>query len=719
MNDMRSIMLLNLMREMMYKKIVFLISIILLLGLIISQSYQELIDQKKDFSVSENSEIDINGKKYVVIEGAEVRFNEKGFQFSVSREGTIIIDGNDFFIVGSEDKPAQFIFDTEGKLTTGTTFTTKEGAFTLRGYSLPLPENSEVEYLKYTISINVPPNTEINPSISDPKKTEGILEIKTKEKGFLKITGGNFQVIDAENNPKETNLYFANDNGKLRVYFTDKTAAFMNDKGEIDFTIVNPNHGTQNPEIDLVFDDRISYSKPYVLATKTRIGSFARKGNGPIISIGPGNRIDLGGNLEGGNDLSQDRTVFFQGRNGFVILNRGETDKIPTLQMKGDSLYNPDRESFYIGKVKSGSKLYHKPGSLIEGVNHGEGTVALRVLAYDDKGKKTPHELYVNNENEYRIFSEDTAKKLMDPFSYIIEEVTNRAEKIFSPGVAINQLSQERKQQLIQLGNEDRKDLIKNYLKPGGIAALEKRLDELYHDVLGNSAVSASVQVLTKEKNSLGSGTIVGYNEGKVYVLTAAHVVNEEEDQENIEIYLQSLQDPGKSTKLDKEPGIPGKIVAYSERLGVKGLIAENLDKRDLALLELTPDSFQMEELKRRGYVQIAPPEFGVNEGDRAVFVGCPQGNFYVRGCRITEIMDIIGTDTLEINSEPYKGQSGGGLFMDGKLIGVVQSGRPASTKYPNEIGGFANLESIHKFLDENGYSFLYKFIIFILFRKS
>ena len=62
---------------------------------------------------------------------------------------------------------------------------------------------------------------------------------------------------------------------------------------------------------------------------------------------------------------------------------------------------------------------------------------------------------------------------------------------------------------------------------------------------------------------------------------------------------------------------------------------------------------------------------------------------------------------------------SGGGLFKGRYLVGVTNSGYYNTDsrgnidyRNPQDAGGFSNLRSIYKLLDESGYSYVYRFIL-------
>ena len=672
-------------------------------------------NQTDDFSTSKEGEFILNNKKYYLLENTKVDFEKGKIIFEPTKSGILMINNQEFNIKYDKDNPPKFILDKDGKLITGTKFTTQEGKFELRGYILNLPENSIVEYLEDKIVITAPVSSEIIPNVEDSKNIEGFLEIKTKEPGFLKIQGGNIQALK-EMSPgkyenKETRIFYEYKDGKLRTYFEDKSINFLNDNGELDFRIINNGFGTNDPRVYLVYDEKELVSKKSnVLIKDDRIGSFNFLGKGPIIEIGNGNRIGVGLNKEGGNDLSDERTLSFQSDKGFAILNKFGDDRTPVLQISGNSIYGPDKKSFFISNdnIRQKPEIHHEPKPIIEGINHGDGTVSLIVHPFDSEGNRIAYDLFVNNENEYAIFKQGL---LDDPKIYgFKKDNLKEAVSLFSSGISFNQMSSERKIEFLQLSYEARKDLVENFLKTGGVAALEKELERIYgpsRDIITRASVKVSVGSKT------GSGTLVGIKDNKIYLLTAAHVVEENgKIIEDFEVYLTSPENKYISTGKYKAEPILGKVVAFSKRQGAfkyykeRGKYEPNPENLDLALLELTPTNQQLEEVKKRGFVKIAPSDFDLRVEEKVVMIGCPRDMFYARGCRITSISKTTGTNSLKVDISPYPGMSGGGLFKDRYLVGVVQSGG----------GGFGNLESIYTLLGDK-YSFLYRLMLLIIKR--
>lgn len=676
-----------------YLGVVFLI--LILVSLIISQDSEE--DKKEDFVTTEDGEVVINGKKFYLLKNTEVNYVEDNAVIKPLKGGIIKIDGKEFNIKIDKDNPSKLIVDKNGELIEGTKFTAEEGEFTLRGYKLNIPKDSKVEYFKDRIVITAPSGSELTPEIEDVEKVEGKLEVTTKEPGFLKTSKGDLQLLEDVNDlktVKKTSLFYEQKDGKLYTYIKDEFGVFLNDKGEAEFTFINTRFSEENPNLYLVNDEKDLVVGASILLKENRIGSVSYTGDGPIIKILAGNRLGSGVNVDGSNDLtSGEKTLSFQGKNGFAIMNRVVKGKIPSLQFSGDSVYGPDEKTFLTKNPKDRLEIRYIPKSIIKGVDHGKGTVALRIFPYDDNGKRIKlFDLFVNDENEYITYPPGV---LGDPTAIVYD---SKKDQYFSSGVFFDQLSSESKKEYGQLIKGDREKLYEAYNK-GGSAALEKGLQEFYGPSK-NPVLKAIVKIHSSVKKDVGSGTIVGVKDGKYYVLSAAHVVEGEKD---ILIDLSSTDDNYKPSKEKDSSSIKAKIVANSER----GY--DTPDQKDLVLLELQPTNSQLEEIKGRGFIKIASKESDVKVGDKGFYVGCPVGTYISRGCTVTEIDKITGTDSLRTKSNPIAGQSGGPYIINGKLVGVTHSG---SFGY----GGFASIPSMLKFFEDNPkYKFLVKFILIFI----
>ena len=606
---------------------------------------------------------------------------EKNYIQIVGKGGykEITINGKKFDVKYDSENPPKFVLDKKGNLDKGTEFQTKKGEYNLRGYKIDLPKNSKVEYLKDKVVVTVPKGSKIkNPSIEG--KLEGVIEIKTDGKYFLKIPQGNVGAVEESNGAytlkEETSLFYGPGKDGIRMYTKEKYTTFFTGEGKPEFTIIN----LKEDELDLVFDNKkVDAERSSVLVTKDEIGSINLEGEGAIISIASDNRLGIGkGQLEAGK-----KTLSYQGKKGYAVLGKGLGGDNPLIRLQGESLYGPDKKVF-LGDADEG-EFYYKPNKVIEGVKNGDGAIAINAKLYDKDNKPLPYVILTTNENSHLLAPE---KDLRGPEKYYVTEGV-----VYGANAAFNQLTPKGRKELIQLGAGERTGFL-NQLKGGGdVAAIQANINKV---LLQSNPLRSSV--------ALGgcSGTLIGYSEeGNPMVLTAAHCVREGGSRN---VWLNNLNDGSKADRGVR--GIYADVVAYSSR----GYQYD--ETKDLALLKLRPGEQQLAQIEKRGFARISPRKDFVKVNDKVTMIGCPSSTFYSRSCTVLRIDQTTGTDSLRTDLKPYNGQSGGGLFKGRHLVGVVQSGRSGRAQ-----GGFGNLESIYELLDDSGYSYLYKIFFVFIFK--
>ncbi len=461
------------------------------------------------------------------------------------------------------------------------------------------------------------------------------------------------------------------------MYTKEKYTTFFTEDNKQEFTIIN----LKEDELDLVFDNqKVDAKRSSVLVTKDEIGSINLEGEGAIISIASDNRLGIGKDqLEAGK-----KTLSYQGKNGYAVLGKGLGGDNPLIRLQGASLYGPDSRVF-LGDADEG-EFYYKPNKVIEGVKNGDGAIAINAKLYDKDNKPLPYVILTTKENSHLLAPE---KDLRGPEKYIV----GPDSVVYGANAAFNQLTPESRKELIQLGAGERTGFL-NQLKGGGdVAAIQTNINKV---LLQSNPLRSSV--------ALGgcSGTLIGYSkDGSPMVLTAAHCVRRGGSRN---VWLNNLNDGSKADRGVR--GIYADVVAYSRRS------YQYDETKDLALLKLRPDAQQLEQIKKRGFARISPRKDFVKVNDKVTMIGCPSSTFYSRSCTVLRIDQTTGTDSLRTDLEPYKGQSGGGLFKGRHLVGVVQSGRSGKAQ-----GGFGNLESIYELLDDSGYSYLYKIFFVFIFK--
>lgn len=578
----------------------------------------------------------------------------------------------------------------EGKLVEATFKTTgdKPTEYMIGNYKYKINPGSEVRFTKGedgkddSITIIQPVSKDIViPETIDPEAEKKVgIDILTNEIGSINTPLGIFQSAKGKDGnyiPSVSKLSYRFENGKMRVFTSDKVSGFFNEDGGRDFTVINPVEGSEIYFASSESD--IDLSKKTVLVSDTQIGTFSTIGEGPAISIGSGNR--LGGRMK---ELSQGgKTLSFQSKDGYAVLSNGENGDNPLLRLKGASIYGPDGKS--ISGSKDNDDFYYNPGTKIAEVNHGDGTIPINVALIGKDNKQLPYVFLTNDQNKHIMVSNS---KLSNPAKYFVDSNGD----IYSANAAFNQLSLEGRKEFVRLHTGNQQEFIKQLNEGGKIAAIQKEISDR---VLKNNPLASSVAL-----NGC-SGTFVGFHNGKPMVLTAAHCVSGVGGTRNV--WLKDLTEGSTKSRLNEDKPIYAKVVAFSARD----------TGSDVALMELYPNEEQLVELNKRGFTKIIPPTEAENLkiGDSATIIGCPHYTFYSSSCTIRGISETTGTNTLRTDVSPVKGMSGGGLFKDGYLIGVTAShsvgGSPA--------GYFANPKSIYELLDKTGYSDLYKIFIILV----
>lgn len=184
-------------------------------------------------------------------------------------------------------------------------------------------------------------------------------------------------------------------------------------------------------------------------------------------------------------------------------------------------------------------------------------------------------------------------------------------------------------------------------------------------------AATVRLRVVDAKGYDLGTGTIIDSRPGQTLILTCGHIFRQWA--QGSQVYV-ALFDGEQTTE------IVGKLEAY-ELDDKKGL--------DLGLVSISTDH-------PLPACRVAASGKGVLVGAPVSSVGCGGGEPpTVQQQKITA-MNRYKTNDLECSAMPEAGRSGGGLFnRSGRVIGVCMLADP---KYRE--GLYANLKAIHKFLD-------------------
>jgi len=236
-------------------------------------------------------------------------------------------------------------------------------------------------------------------------------------------------------------------------------------------------------------------------------------------------------------------------------------------------------------------------------------------------------------------------------------------------------------------------------------AAMINKLERNLHrdqSFMKRKMIFPTVQL--RGSGTVGSGVLIysrpqGEKKNAVsFILTAYHVVTEVMGGRSTGGIVDGIRILSSDSEFNPE--------VYSAELA---LVSKNLD---LALLRLRsnvqfPNVAEFTSRKTFGAIDIFT---------RAYAVGCPLGNRPMPTAgEISSKRKVVGSQVFwMINAPTFFGNSGGGVYLASncKLIGISSMvytyGRASPTVVPH-MGLFVPLGSLYQWLDEEGYSFLYK----------
>jgi len=195
--------------------------------------------------------------------------------------------------------------------------------------------------------------------------------------------------------------------------------------------------------------------------------------------------------------------------------------------------------------------------------------------------------------------------------------------------------------------------------------------------------LAATVRLRVEDANghAFGTGTIIDAREGQALVITCGHLFRDSKGKGPVSVEI-----------FEAVPG--GVRAAGPVRAQV---ISYDLD-RDVALVGIWPTRPVV-------VAPVAPKGTVIDRSDRAVSVGCSNGNDPTAlATHITWLDRYQGPPNIEATGAPVEGRSGGGLFNpQGQLIGVC-----FAADYEGNEGLYAALKSIHDELDDKGLSEIY-----------
>ncbi|VVB78953.1 Uncharacterised protein [uncultured archaeon] len=623
---------------------------------------------KADFKASEDWTFPLNGYKHEVksgtqlkLENGEVSLDVRGGSFSFYPEKDLskrqsfsnIKDGGSFNI------------NSQGKVINANFEVDSQTDIVLRGYKYKLAANSKVSIDGNKVGITIPDGTKLE----EPKKTEDaesdtIFSFSTKSGGALVLPNGDL----FETNGGTSTLYFK-DNG---FYFNDKNAVIKNSEGKNDFFIQNAN----NKDVYLVFDkDKISKDLDSIFIGKNSNGKdtmilTSLNAKGPAVFFAETNRYGIG--------ITSENTASVQANKGKVFIEKAETGNVASIKISGESIATLDRNSLY----GEGGELYFDPTKQIESdFKYGKSSPDSRIVFVDNEGNKLKDfEVYSNNRNQYASVPVGTFKGSLDFFKA-------KGDFYVSSSVAFNQLTPEQQKFYDESINSNVKEQLANYISQDdgkdSIAALQRTVEGLRieEEERRKNPPLASVRLHVDGYGIAGSGTVVGVDkEGYPLILTAGHVTDTQ----------------GQKVTADFVDGkkYSGTVLGgYSDSQSGSGW--------DLSLIRLDT------KIDKISYVPIASAGRDPQEGGYALRIGCPNaGPFKQTETLITQ----VGTGRIWTQNDEgvIGGESGGGLFYNGRLVGVTSIGGGVNT-------GYATTEVIRQFLQKQGYGYLIAQILSIV----
>jgi hypothetical protein len=210
------------------------------------------------------------------------------------------------------------------------------------------------------------------------------------------------------------------------------------------------------------------------------------------------------------------------------------------------------------------------------------------------------------------------------------------------------------------------------------------------------------IKVHHEKSISFGSGTIIASTQSESLIITCGHLfllratnrvrVPERPDKIQVDLFDGKLQQP---------PAVAQ--VKFTNETYAGELIDCDSD-RDVALIRIRP--------RRRLFSSpVVPPQWKPKADMKMLTVGCSNGEdatAWHTSIITPSGRPIAGKDAyeaIECTVPPKQGRTGGGLFTaDGYLAGVCNFADPK-----NDSGLYASPGAIHRLLDQNGLSALYR----------
>lgn len=618
---------------------------------------------KLDVETSKQKTFNLGNYIYDVPTGTQLKFENGKVTVNLKKGGE--------FSYYPKDKPGEikkisnikeggnFLINDKGEIESAQFTVTGDMSINHKGYNYKVTKDSEVKIDGKNIDVTVPDGT----SVESPEKETGaeedvVFSFHTKSGGALSLSNGDF----FESKDGNTVLYSKGEG----LYFKDKDAVIKSGDVE-DFSISN----AEGKEVYLVFNQediaKLGDKASIFIGNidgKNNVILSSLSGKGPAISFAETNRYGI--------KVTSENTAAAQAIDGRVFIEQGDAGKVASIKISGNSISTLDKRSFY----GENGQYYFDPAKQIDAnFNYGKYSTAARVVLADNDGNRLGNinfDVYANDMDQY-------ASVVDGKFQSSLEFFKTAGNFYVSSTVAFNQLTPDQQEFFDKEINPQGKEQLAATItiSDGKVDASElQRVVErirIQEEERRKNPPLASVRI----PSGGGSGTIIGVDQnGRPVVLTAGH--------------LGGATSPGSRERVQMADGrqfYATVIGGYSDYGGSGWDVAIMVGDQ---VIDKVP------------YVPVAPESHIVNRGDLAVRIGCPGcGDFKITNTRVGSVGNIIGHGTSE---GIIGGESGGGLFHNGRLIGVVSTG-----------GYYSGTPRIREFLAKQGYSYLIKYILIFL----
>jgi len=606
---------------------------------------------KVDFVSNKDNTFYFDNYGYDVSLGSKVKFENGKFNVEIGNGGFVkyFKKGSDKKIEYSGIKNGGNLEISEGKLINADFEISKEGKFVFGKYRFGLKKGTRVVVKDGKVDFKMVAGSKIEKPEFVGEGDDFLFSYQSED-GFDLPNG---KELESESgmtivNFKEGNFYLSDTDFVLR---TD---------GKDDLLIHNSN------ELYLFFDKvDIDDSKSYFYSNENKIELSSLDGEGGSVFFKEGNSF--------GVEASSLNSLSVQAKNGKAIVEKISNEDLPSVRISGESIAMLDSRNFY---GQDGDLYFEPSGDMISGdFNHGNLDVPVRLSFIDNNDNNLKNfEVYSNGKDQYAAVS---AGDLQGSFGYY----KTGGGFYVSSDLTFNHLTPEAQEFYVGLDSNKQNELMAYFESDNGIIGLQNTLDELIieEERLRQNPIQASVRIPTKG----GSGTIIGVDkdDGRAIVATCGHGGGSPQ---------------GSRHRIQLSDGREFRGVSL-------GYAGTHVSGNDITLIKL--DS-PVEDIP---YMPVASENHVVNNGEVVLRIGCPGcGEFKQTQTSINKYDSNSMVGTVDSRGGVWGGESGGGLFHQGRLIGIVSMGGGSQ-------GWYTSTYDIRDFLRKKGYDYLIKLIIILI----